>query len=166
MFFFYGNNERAKAYLDFRMAKAILQGLLKAGKSKAEARATIEKLLAGKPWADEIMDELFMTSDERYRRYRKEYEDYERKQREERARKEQQRREYYWQESCRRASMGILNDAMRFFGFEDSLPDEITIKAKYRELCLKYHPDKGGDTAIFQKLQDYKDAIYMAKGMR
>merc|ERR1719460_210543 len=33
------------------------------------------------------------------------------------------------------------------------------IKKVYRELCLKHHPDKGGDTATFQQLQQAYNQI-------
>jgi len=40
---------------------------------------------------------------------------------------------------------------------EDASPDEI--KQAYRKLASKHHPDRGGDTAMFQKIQAAYDAI-------
>jgi curved DNA-binding protein CbpA len=43
-------------------------------------------------------------------------------------------------------------------GVDCDAPDAL-IKRYYRDLCLKYHPDKGGDTALFQSLQQAYDQI-------
>lgn len=40
---------------------------------------------------------------------------------------------------------------------EDASPDDI--KQAYRKLASKHHPDKGGDTAMFQKIQAAYDTI-------
>lgn len=42
------------------------------------------------------------------------------------------------------------------------------IKRAYRDMCLQYHPDKGGDTAMFQSLQQAHEQITEArkKGIR
>eukprot|EP00931_Biecheleriopsis_adriatica_P026649 TRINITY_DN16192_c0_g1_i1.p1 TRINITY_DN16192_c0_g1~~TRINITY_DN16192_c0_g1_i1.p1 ORF type:complete len:1107 (+),score=261.98 TRINITY_DN16192_c0_g1_i1:41-3361(+) len=43
-----------------------------------------------------------------------------------------------------------------------------TIRRAYRDLCLRLHPDKGGDTAVFQSLQQAHDTIMedRRKGLR
>ncbi|MBA2883060.1 hypothetical protein HNR65_003417 [Desulfosalsimonas propionicica] len=35
------------------------------------------------------------------------------------------------------------------------LPEQATIKTIYRRLSMKYHPDKGGDTAAMQAINDF-----------
>ena len=45
-------------------------------------------------------------------------------------------------------------EALNYFGLQGNI-NYTDIKKKYRELALKHHPDKGGDTIIFQKIQNY-----------
>ncbi len=40
-----------------------------------------------------------------------------------------------------------------------------TINTRFRELCLKYHPDKGGNAEDFHKLQAAMAIIRLSKGL-
>jgi len=51
-----------------------------------------------------------------------------------------------------------IKEALNYFGLQDNTNYD-TVKKKYRELALKHHPDKGGETAIFQKIQDYYSVL-------
>lgn len=47
-----------------------------------------------------------------------------------------------------------IEESLKYF----QLPKQTTydtIKKRYRELALKYHPDKGGDLKIFQEIQEH-----------
>jgi DnaJ-class molecular chaperone len=46
----------------------------------------------------------------------------------------------------------------------DATPEQV--KAAYRKLAMKHHPDKGGDIAEFQKIQEAYDAINKPKAQQ
>ena len=46
---------------------------------------------------------------------------------------------------------------------ETASPDEI--KQAYRKLANQHHPDKGGDTATFQKIQEAYENIKKQRGI-
>lgn len=51
-----------------------------------------------------------------------------------------------------------IKEALNFF----NLPENTNyndIKKKYREFALKHHPDKGGEIALFQKIQEYYSVL-------
>lgn len=129
--------ERAK---DLKLCKLIVQSLKRLGASKSEIMEIISEKLEGKLWKQELLDELFTSS-------------YEREQRE----REYQNRQTY-------SNHGNLANALHFFGFL-AMPDAGELKKRYHQLVMKLHPDKGGDTAIFQRFQDHKDLLYRKAGL-
>lgn len=52
--------------------------------------------------------------------------------------------------------MTLLARAKFLFDLQDVSYDDALLKKRYRELVLKYHPDKGGDENIFKEI----DACY------
>lgn len=151
---------KAKAKADLNLAKIMVSGFRLDGKSHEEIKTLISAFLYGKAWHDEVMEELF---DPRARQ-RREYEQRERE-------RQEQRRQWYeqWRGYNRTSSppppQGIsLNEALQFFGFT-TLPDKTELKRQYLMLALKLHPDKGGDTAIFQKFQNYKEILWRRVGL-
>lgn len=55
-------------------------------------------------------------------------------------------------------------DALRFLGAHadmplDELSNPVLIPSAYRQAALKLHPDRGGDVAEFQRLQEAKDVL-------
>jgi DnaJ-class molecular chaperone len=57
----------------------------------------------------------------------------------------------------------MLNMDYKYFNISNNITlDEL--KKQYRKLCLKYHPDKGGNTEIFQAInREYKEALEFIK---
>ncbi len=51
-----------------------------------------------------------------------------------------------------------LEDAYKFMGLYHRCSNE-EVNQRYKELALKYHPDKGGDEKMFQKLPVYVSII-------
>lgn len=45
------------------------------------------------------------------------------------------------------------------FGVDNKTGDRDAVLTAYRRLCLKYHPDSGGDSAVFQQLTKMKDSL-------
>lgn len=56
-----------------------------------------------------------------------------------------------------------LENAYNYLGIHHNA-DNSDVNKKYRELCLKYHPDKGGNIKDFQKLQVSMQLIRCARG--
>ena len=52
----------------------------------------------------------------------------------------------------------VKNEALIFLGLKQNFTREELIRS-YRTLVLKYHPDKGGSTEKFLKLQVYKEQL-------
>jgi hypothetical protein len=52
----------------------------------------------------------------------------------------------------------VKNEALVFMGLKPNFTREELIR-RYRTLVLKYHPDKGGSTENFLKLQVYKEQL-------
>lgn len=163
MFENYTKSEQTKARLDFRACKAVFDALRTAGKTDDEIKSTLSSMLAGKKWKDEIINELFQP-----------YKSYKQRENRQRSQWEQNQREYqrsydnwYRQRQHQRSSNyggSPLDEALKFFGFS-SMPQPDELKRRYRELALKNHPDKGGDTATFQRLQNYKEQLYARAGL-
>lgn len=51
-----------------------------------------------------------------------------------------------------------IKEALNYFGLPEST-NYNDIKKKYREFALKHHPDKGGEIALFQKIQEYYSVL-------
>lgn len=49
-------------------------------------------------------------------------------------------------------------DALRTMGF-DAMPSASDLKRRHRELAMKYHPDRGGDTAMMAKVNAANDLL-------
>ena len=161
MFDNYTKGEQTKARLDFRACKAVFDALRAAGKNDNEIKNTLSAMLAGKEWKDEIIDELFRPYESYRRREQKQRSQWEKKQ------EERQRNYNSWHNNRHRSSNyggSSLDEALRFFGFS-SMPGAAELKKRYRELALKNHPDKGGETAVFQELQNHKDRLYARVGL-
>jgi len=165
MFENYGPKDQRKARSDFKTCKAIFDAMRTAGDSDDTIKKALSAILAGKPWKDEIIDELFHP-----------YESYKKRERRQRSQWEQNQREYqrkynewyynrqYYRQQSSNYGGAPLDEALKFFGFS-SMPNPDELKKRYRELALKNHPDKGGDTATFQRLQNYKDQLYARAGI-
>lgn len=161
MFDDYTKSQQTKARQDFKACKAVFDALRTAGKTDDEIKAVLSAMLAGKPWKDEIIQELFHP-----------YESYKQRERKQRSQWEKNQREYQrnydnWYYNRQRSSNyggNSLDEALKFFGFS-SMPNPDELKRKYRELALKNHPDKGGETAVFQELQKHKDMLYARAGL-
>ena len=166
MFENYSNSQKTRARADYKAAKAIFDSMRNLGKDNAEIKIVLESMLAGKLWKDEIINGLFNPYNKKQENKRRwdEYQrtSYERnhKRWEEEARRHQ---EYRWRENLYTGS-SLFNEALGFFGFV-TMPVADELKRKYRELCFKHHPDKGGDTATFQRLQNYKDLLFTRAGI-
>jgi len=161
MFDSYSKSQQTKARLDFRACKAVFDALRTAGKSDDEIKGTLSAMLAGKPWKDEIINELFNPYNSYKRREEKQRSQWEQNQR------ERQRSYNSWHNNRQRSSNyggSSLDEALKFFGFS-SMPSNDELKKRYRELALKNHPDKGGETAVFQELQNHKDRLYARAGL-
>ena len=164
MFDNFTKSEQTKARLDFRACKAVFDALRTAGKTDNEMKNTLSAMLAGKKWKDEIIQELFHPYNSYKRREQKQRSQWEEKQ------KEYQRnynRWYYNRQDNRQSNNyggSTLDKALKFFGFS-SMPNAAELKKRYRELALKNHPDKGGETAVFQELQNHKDRLYARAGL-
>ena len=52
---------------------------------------------------------------------------------------------------CKKLEAKVLNQAYSLFGLEENCSDE-ELKEAYRLSILKYHPDKGGNKAIFHAI--------------
>lgn len=53
-----------------------------------------------------------------------------------------------------------VSDALDLFGMSQSeLGDKEAIKKKYRQLSIKYHPDRGGDIEMMKKVNDAKATL-------
>jgi hypothetical protein len=168
MFESYYAGQKTKATADWRICKSSYDALKSSGVDELTIRATLEGILAGKPWREEILSALFM-GEERARRERERQEREERNRQErERERQERQERSRRNYEEQRRSSYSnnhvSMADALAFFGFT-AMPEASELKRKYRELALRLHPDKGGDTATFQRFQDFKDLLFARAGL-
>lgn len=53
---------------------------------------------------------------------------------------------------------GERQQALALLGLTDPV-DELTIRRRFRELAMAHHPDRGGDTARFQELQQAIKAL-------
>jgi len=51
-----------------------------------------------------------------------------------------------------------IREALQYFGLPENT-NYTDIKKKFRDFALKHHPDKGGDTALFQKIQEYYSVL-------
>jgi hypothetical protein len=165
MFDDYTKSEQTKARQDFKACKAVFDALRTAGKTDNEIKNTLSAMLAGKKWKDEIIQELFNP-----------YNSYKQRERKQRSQWEQSQREYQrkynnWYNNRQRQNHqssnyggSTLDEALKFFGFS-SMPGAAELKKRYRELALKNHPDKGGETAVFQELQRHKDRLYARAGL-
>ena len=161
MFDDYTKSQQTKARLDFRACKAVFDALRAAGNTDNEIKNTLSAMLAGKPWKDEIINELFNPYNSYKRREEKQRSQWEQNQR------ERQRNYNNWHNNRQRSSNysgNTLDEALKFFGFS-SMPSNDELKKRYRELALKNHPDKGGETAVFQELQNHKDRLYARAGL-
>lgn len=160
--------DKRKAKIDFEQAKIIHEFMTSAGKSEDEIKTKINEKFAGKAWLDEIIQVIFNAYE--YKRQEQRRRNQERYERESNRREEQHRQwREQWSGYNRTSSppppQGIsLNEALQFFGFT-TLPDKTELKRQYLMLALKLHPDKGGDTAIFQKFQNYKEILWRRAGL-
>jgi len=50
------------------------------------------------------------------------------------------------------------HDALRTMGF-DAMPGAADLKRRYRDLAMKHHPDRGGDTAMMAKINAANDLL-------
>lgn len=51
--------------------------------------------------------------------------------------------------------MITIQEACRLFSVEqNSVPDKDTLKMKFKELAFQYHPDRGGNTENFNRVQE------------
>jgi len=88
-----------------------------------------------------------------------------REEREERERSEYEERRHHqtMEKEKRKAFSEIVNNIFKNKDQIDVLPEDIKgliadyDKKTYRKLCLKYHPDKDGDTETFQLLSNVND---------
>ena len=54
----------------------------------------------------------------------------------------------------------ILGNAILFFSLDIPIKDKNEIKKKYKELSMKYHPDRWGTNEKFVELQNHRDTLY------
>lgn len=145
MFESYSEKLQKQAKKDYARCKACYDDMKACGADNASIKVRIDTLLSGAEWAEEIINALFYSYKNHQRREYKQY-------------------RYEYKQDNERQSMSDIVDALHFFGFV-SLPDVSLLKKRYRELALKLHPDKGGNTGIFQKFQNYKDCLYAQAGI-
>lgn len=63
------------------------------------------------------------------------------------------------------AAGGRSDGALEVLGLSEPV-DFPTIKRRYRELAMRHHPDRGGDTATLQRLNDAMDTLQRSHGAR
>ena len=126
-------------------------------------------------WKQEIIDVLFnpraQWSRDWTRRYEKRQRNWAKQEEKRRQRREESRRrnDEWWQNyrgggyGYAGNSTGLIQNAMDFFGFA-SMPTVEELKRRYKELVMKLHPDKGGDTAKFQDFQNHKEILFRRVG--
>ena len=98
-----------------------------------------------------------------YQKNRAHWEEYRRNQSEEEKRKEKKREKK--EERKRRYYKGSESNSFKVKydlfttplpqDIQDFLNSEIPDKKKYNKLCLRYHPDKGGDEEMFKIINNY-----------